>query len=198
MKKEELIHQLKKEGFGGRILRAFEEVDRSKFVFKEHERFAYEDEPLPIGFGQTISQPYTIAFMLNLLDLKDKQKILEVGSGSGDVLELIAHISKNSQIFGIERIKELAESSSERLKTHKNIKVVRGDGSKGLKSEKPFDRILISASADEIPDKLINQLKFGGILVAPVKNSIMVVEKYSGQNKIKEYPGFSFVPLIED
>jgi protein-L-isoaspartate(D-aspartate) O-methyltransferase len=198
MKKEELIAQLKKEKFSDNILKAFEEVDRSKFVSKEHERFAYENEPLPIGFGQTISQPYTIAFMLNLLDLKDRQKILEVGSGSGYVLELIAHISRNSKIFGIERIKELYASSSEILKAHEDIKIIQGDGSKGLKNEKPFDRILISASADEIPDKLINQLKFGGILVAPVKNSIIVVEKYSGQNKIKEYPGFSFVPLIED
>jgi len=201
MKKKDLIQQLKNQKFSKKIIRAFEKVDRSKFISKKHKRYSYHDIALPIGKGQTISQPYTIAFMLTLLKLKNNQKILEVGTGSGYVLALINEISKDSEIYGIERIKELMEKSKKILKDKKNIKVIQGDGSKGLpgmkEKGKGFDRILVSASAQEIPQKLVKQLKIRGILVAPVRNSIMVVKKYSKKNEIKEYPGFRFVPLIE-
>jgi protein-L-isoaspartate(D-aspartate) O-methyltransferase len=198
MKKQDLIRQLKNQRFPLKIIKAFEKTDRSKFIPHEHKQYSHEDSPLPIGHGQTTSQPYTIAFMLTLLELRDKQKILEVGSGSGYVLELISKISKNSNIFGVERIKELAENSRQALKGYENIEIIHGDGSKELKNETGFDRILVSASAPEIPQKLVNQMKFGGILVASVRDSIVVVEKTSGENKIKEYSGFRFVPLIED
>ncbi len=196
MDKKTLIRQLKTHNFSNRIISAFEKVDRKKFVPEEYRKSAYQDTALPIGKGQTISQPYTIAFMLTLLKLDDKQKILEVGSGSGYVLELLSNISKDSKIFGIETIKELAENSKEKLKHLDNVKVIHGNGSKGLKSKAPFNRILVSAAAQTIPQKLVNQLKFRGVLVVPVKNSIVSVEKTSGQNKIKEYKGFSFVPLV--
>ncbi|MCK4647323.1 protein-L-isoaspartate(D-aspartate) O-methyltransferase [Candidatus Pacearchaeota archaeon] len=198
MKKEELIKSLKNQKFPERIIRAFEEVNRSKFVLKREKRFSYEDIALPIGEGQTISQPYTIAFMLALLEVKDKQKILEVGSGSGYVLELLSKLNPNGKIFGIERIKKLAESSKEKLKNCKNIKVICGDGSKGFKRNAPYDRILTSAAANKIPQKLIEQLIIWGILVAPVMGSIIVVKKDRKKNKVREFPGFRFVPLIAE
>ncbi len=230
MNKQSLLKSLEHQGFSDKILNAFSKIKREDFIDKNLKQYTYEDEPLPIGQGQTISQPYTIAFMLNLLELpesnnktnniqklriderdlnpkrgtnkkildKNNIKILEIGSGSGYVLALINNISKNSQIFGIERIKELADKSKQVLKNYKNIKIICADGSKGLKPQALFDRILISASANEIPQKLISQLKFGGIMVCPVKNSIFQIKRELKETKLKEYPGFVFVPLIKD
>ncbi|MDP2926333.1 MAG: protein-L-isoaspartate(D-aspartate) O-methyltransferase [Nanoarchaeota archaeon] len=197
MDKKQLLEELKSEGFSEDIIKAFEQVKREDFVPENLKEFSYIDEPLSIGKGQTISQPYTIAFMLNLLELKDNLKILEIGSGSGYVLALINELSKNSKIYGIERIKELAEISREVLK-NKNTEIVHGDGSKGLKQHALYDRILVSAAADKIPKKLLEQLNYNGILVIPVRNSIISIKKLYRENKIKEYPGFVFVPLIEE
>jgi len=197
MQKEELIRNLKDYKFSAKIINAFEKVDREKFIPEEAKQLAYEDSAISIGYGATISQPYTIGFMLNHLKVKDRQKILEVGSGSGYVLSLLSELSPNGKIFGIERIKELAEKSKKILGDCKNIKVIHGNGFNGLKEEKSFDRILVSASANSIPDKLVNQLKINGILVVPVKDSILVVKKRKDKNVVEEYPGFRFVPLIE-
>lgn len=197
MDKKELINSLKKQGFSEEIIKAFSNVKREDFIPEEFKDSAYEDEPLPIGYGQTISQPYTIAFMLKLLELGDNQKILEVGSGSGYVLALMNEISKNSEIYAIERIKGLTEISKKVLKDKRNIKIIYGDGSKGIIGEQ-FDRILVSAGSEDIPQRLLHQLKYKGILVCVVKNSIIAVKKEVGGNKIYEYPGFVFVPLIED
>lgn len=198
MKKEELINSLRNQKFPEKIIHAFEEVDRSKFIPEVEKKFAYADIPLPIGHEQTISQPYTIAFMLTLLEVKDKQNILEVGSGSGYVLELLSKLNPNGKITGIERVTNLVESSRKKLKDCKNVEIVYGDGSKGFGKNAPYDRILTSAASDKIPEKLIEQLIVGGILVAPVRNSIVVVKKGKEKKKIKEYYGFRFVPLIED
>ena len=199
MKKKDLIQQLRNQEFSQKIIKAFEKVNRSEFISKKQKKYSYYNIALPIGKGQTISQPYTIAFMLTLLKLKNNQKILEVGTGSGYVLALINEISKDSEIYGIERIKELMEKSKKILKNKKNIKIIQSDGSKGFPGVKgkDFDRILVSAAAQEIPQKLVKQLKIGGILVAPVRNSIIFVKKHPKKDKIKEYPGFRFVPLIE-
>ena len=196
MKKEELITSLKKK-FPKEIIKVFGEVDRSKFIPEGKKPLAYEDIALPLGFGQTISQPYTIAFMLTLLEVKNKQNLLEIGSGSGYVLELLSHLNPQGKITGIERIISLFESSKEKLKNCKNVGVVYGDGSKGFKKNAPYDRILTSAATDEIPEKLIEQLVVGGILVAPVKDSIVVIKKNKKKHDIWKYPGFRFVPLIE-
>ena len=198
MDKKELIEDLRRKRFPEQIIRAFEKVRREEFVPEEEKKYAYRDIPLYIGYGATISQPYTIAFMLDLLKVKDKQKILEIGSGSGYVLALLSELSPDGKIFGIERIKELADSSKEKLKKYKNIEVIHGNGFKGLEKEALFDRILVSASAEEIPYNLINQLKEKGILVTPVRSSILRIVKEKKENKIEEYPGFAFVPLIDE
>ncbi len=197
MDKVDLIKSLKANRFSEKIIDAFEKIDRKAFIPKETRAEAYEDIPLPIGHGQTISQPYTIAFMLTHLDIKDNQKILEIGSGSGYVLALLSVLNPNGKIFGIERIKKLADKSKKLLRYKKNISIINADGSKGLDNEAPFDRILVSASADKIPNEIISQLKVNGILVIPVKNSIFKLTK-NHENKIEEFPGFVFVPLVED
>ena len=227
MNKKELIRHLKEQDFSKNILNAFEKVKREDFISKEFKESAYEDIPLPIGFGQTISQPYTIAFMLNLLELdkleyisltynkKDMEnksikdsnkklidinepKILEIGSGSGYVLALINEISKNAKIYGVERLEGLVEESEKRLKNKKNIKIICGDGSKGLKEFAPYDRILISASADKFPSNIYTQLKDNGVIVCVIENSIYQIKKKGLRLEKKEYPGFIFVPLVGD
>jgi len=202
MNKPQLLNSLKQQGFPSKIIKAFKKVKRENFIPEEIKQYAYEDEPLPIGQGQTISQPYTIAFMLNLLELdkiskkQHKIKILEIGSGSGYVLALINEISKSSEIYAIERIKELANKSKQVLK-NKNIKIINKDGSKGLPKSAPFDRILISAACPKIPEHLYPQLKDNGIIVASVQNSIFQIKKINNKIQKKEFSGFVFVPLVE-
>ena len=198
MNKKELLEELKKEGFSDNIIRAFDKVKREDFISEEFKQYAYENEPLPIGKGATISQPYTIAFMLDLLELDNKKnlKILEIGSGCGYVLALINQLSKDSKIYGVEINKEVIENSKKILKKNKNIKVFYRDGSKGLKNKAPFDRILISADAGKIPAHLYPQLKDKGILVTPVGNSIYQIKKINKQIREKEHYGFVFVPLV--
>jgi protein-L-isoaspartate(D-aspartate) O-methyltransferase len=195
--KQSLIEYLKSEKFDAKILNAFSVVKRENFLPEGLRDYAYIDQPLPIGDGVTISQPYTIAFMLNLLELKNNQKILEIGSGSGYVLGLINKISKKSKIYGVERIKRLVNLSKKRLDKSKNIKIEYGDGTNGLKKYASYDRILISASCKKIPTNLLNQLKDGGIIVTSVKQSIIQIKKSGKKKIIKEYPGFVFVPLIK-
>jgi len=197
MDKAGLIRSLERQKFPEEIIKVFEKVDRSKFIPEAGKLLSYEDIPLPIGYKQTISQPYTIAFMLTLLKVENKQNILEVGSGSGYVLELLSQLNPQGRITGIERVISLVKSSKRKLKDYDNVEIIRGDGSKGFKKNAPYDRILTSAAADKIPEKLIEQLVVGGILVAPIKNSIVIVEKNKSKNKIREYRGFRFVPLIE-
>lgn len=195
--KSNLIKYLTEQGFKPEVLNAFRKVNREKFVPKEYRDMTYDDGALPIGKGQTISQPSTIAFMLQLLNVKDNQKILEVGSGSGYVLELLSEINPNGKIIGVERIKELVNSSREILQYSKNIEIIHGSGFNGLKEKSPFDRILVSAAAQEIPKELVLQLNVDGILVIPVRDSIVVVEKDKKKEKRREYEGFCFVPLID-
>ncbi len=197
MNRKELVRELRSYKFPEKIIKAFEKVQRENFVSEDLKDYAYLNQPLPIGEGQTISQPYTIAFMLTLLELEDSKKILEVGSGSGYVLALMNEISKNSKIYGIEIKKELVEKSRKVLANEENILVVNSEGSDGLKEQAQFDRIIVSAAAKEIPVKLLRQLKSRGVMVVPVRNSILQIKKFTNENKIKEFPGFSFVPLVK-
>ncbi len=204
MDKSELLKKLKMHNFPEKIIKAFSDVKREDFLPEKLRNYAYEDAALPIGFEQTISQPYTIAMMLSLLELKkDKnQKVLEIGSGSGYVLSLISKIIGKGEIYGIERIKKLADISKKHLKGYKNIGIYNANGIEGLPEKAPFDRIIISAGYKEIPKKLISQLRNRGIIVAPLgrehEKSLMQFEKVEGKLVLKkEVPGFSFVPLIE-
>ena len=207
MNKQELLKRLKAFGFSKQILDAFSKVKREDFVPEEElENQIYEDTPLPIGHGQTISQPYTIAVMLSEIELKKQQKILEIGSGSGYVLALISEIvGEKGKVFGIEIISELVAKSKEALALgdYKNVKVYNRNGSGGLPEKAPFDRILISAACREIPKKLLNQLKDGGILLTPrgprFGQTLVVVQRKKDKfETIREIPGFIFVPFIED
>ena len=210
MDKKQLLMKLKSDNFNEKIINAFEKVKRENFIPSNLKSLAYEDEALPLEKGATISQPYTIAFMLNLLELKSdyayasrdterksNSKILEIGSGSGYVLALLAEISKNSEIYGVEIISSLADKSIKLLSNYRNIKIFNKDGFNGLQENAPFDRILASASAQKIPSHLFKQLKNKGIIVCPVKNSIFQIKKINNRIKSKEFPGFVFVPLVK-
>ncbi len=195
-KKKRLIKSLRKEGFPGKMISAFEKVKREDFLDKSLKEFAYDDVALPTEHGQTTSQPYTIAFMLELLELKNNLRILEIGSGSGYVLALMNEISKNSEIYGVERVKTLVEKSR-KVAESENVKIIYSDGSNGLEEFAPYDRILVSASSDAISSAIIEQLKVGGILVACVGNSLWKIRKKKMGEEIEKFPGFVFVPMME-
>ncbi|MHB9019527.1 MAG: protein-L-isoaspartate O-methyltransferase family protein [Minisyncoccota bacterium] len=235
---EELIELLKKDGYlkNPVIIEAFKNVDRKDFVPDSEKEKSYTNEALLIGFEQTISQPLVVAFMLELLDLKIGERVLEVGTGSGWKTALMAYIlthmkreieqkvefsgnedkthkeiiaqneltSISYSVISIERIEELQKFAKENLAKYEFekqgiVRLVLGDGSLGCKEFEPYDKIIAAAATDEIPVAWLDQLKIGGKIIAPIKNSIVVVEKRSkdAYDK-KEYFGFSFVPLIKD
>ncbi len=205
--REELIERLTRWGYLSKrdVINAFKKVPRHEFVPQNLRRYSYADQPLPIGHGQTISAPSMIAIMLESLDLKPAQKVLEIGTGSGYNAALIAElIGRDGQIFTIERVAELAEFGRANLKKsgYGGVKVITGDGTCGYTREAPWDRILITACAPEIPQPLISQLKVGGKLGAPVGRHYMaqtwIVAEKLGEKKInvQERGGCSFVPLV--
>ncbi|MFN3527742.1 MAG: protein-L-isoaspartate(D-aspartate) O-methyltransferase [Candidatus Altarchaeaceae archaeon] len=184
-----------------KVIDAFLKVERHKFVPDEYKHRAYNDEPLSIGYGQTISAPSIVAIMIEALDINENDKILEIGTGSGYTTCILAEIAKNGKIFTIERIEELANKARERLKDYKNVEVIVGDGTKGYEKEKFYDKIIVSACASKIPKKLIEQLKDNGKMVIPVGGDVIfqeliLIEKEKGKIKEKFLTGCSFVPLI--
>ncbi len=209
---ENLINSLINDGYlkTAEIIEAFKNIDRADFVLEEYKNDAYVNAPLPIGFGQTISQPLTVAFMIELLQPKAGEKILEIGAGSGWQTAILAHITSrqpqnNLNIVAIERITELKEMAEKNVVKYNFVekgivKIIVGDGSKGYRKEAPYDKIIAGAAASgEVPAAWLKQLKIGGRIVAPVENSIIAIDKIE-KNKYdrKEYFGFSFVPLIRD
>ncbi len=208
--KEQLIARLVGEGYlkSPALISAFRKIDRGDFVPEALRDQAYLNQPLPIGFNQTISQPLTVAFMLELLSPQPKDKILEIGAGSGwqtALLGFIAQTAKNKPaVVSIEILPELISRAKTNIAKYNYInkgivKLVEGDGSKGYPPEAPYDKIIAAASAKQIPENWIQQLKEGGKIVAPVKTSIMVLTKLKNSRiKTEEYPGFLFVPLIDN
>lgn len=200
-----LVNRLIKNGYlkTDAVIDAFSEIRRIEFVPHEMELQADADVALPIGHGQTISQPLTVATMFELLDPQKKQKILDVGSGSGWTTALLSFIvGREGKVLGVERKDELVEMSKRNVGKFGYIKkgiaeIIKGDGSKGLAEEAPFDRILVSAEVEEVPEELKKQLKKGGKMIIPVKNILTYLEKKDEDDFYEEkYPGFSFVPLI--
>ncbi len=197
-----LIERLRGFGFSEEILRAFEAVPREEFVPPHLKKYAYHDTALPIGHGQTISQPYTIAVMLEMLRLKEGLRVLEVGTGSGYTAALIYEIT-HSPVYTLEIICRLAEEAEKRLNRlgYREIYVFCRDGKAGLPEYAPYDRIIIHAATPEIPNPLVEQLKEGGILVAPIGprsyQDLVAYEKRGKKLKeIERREGFIFVPLI--
>jgi protein-L-isoaspartate(D-aspartate) O-methyltransferase len=183
-----------------KIIEAFLKVDREHFVPDELKDKAYIDAPLPIGNAQTISQPSTVAFMLELLGPKEGDRILDIGSGSAWTTSLLCYIvGKNGKVIGLERVDQLIEQGQKNLDKfnfYGNCKIKKAKEEIGLPGKK-FDRILVSASAQKLPQALLHQLDKGGVMVIPVKNSIFKFEKlFDGTIKQSEYPGFVFVPLV--
>lgn len=184
------------------VIEAFKKVDRKDFVKSEHADLAYVDTALPIGYGQTISQPSTVVFMLELLEPKGGLKVLDVGSGSGWTAALLACIvGKKGEVVGVELVSNLVSFGRENVAKYcdgSNVNIFPAGEVVGYPSKSPYDRILVSASASMIPSELIEQLKVGGIMVIPIKNSIYKIIKRSDDVDDvtkEEYPGFVFVPL---
>jgi protein-L-isoaspartate(D-aspartate) O-methyltransferase len=200
--REEMIrYQIKGRGIKDkRVLWAMSIVPREKFVLKENEKEAYLDCPLPLGMGQTISQPYMVALMTQCLSLEGSECILEVGTGSGYQAAILSKLAK--MVYTVERLKNLADRAEKifRELEIKNVKVVGGDGTNGLKEYSPYDGIIVTAGAPEIPQSLINQLKERGRIVIPVGNSfsqdLLLGKKEKGKLKIQNYGGCIFVPLL--
>ncbi len=193
-----------------RIIEAFRAIKRKDFLpenLPHRHVIAEMDEAIAIGWAQTISQPATVAFMLELLQPHPGDRVLDIGYGSGWTSALLAHIvsreNKKGKVVAIERIKALSEFGKENIAKYGFIKnrivqCVIGDGSKGYPPQVPYDRILASAAAQKIPQEWEEQLKIGGAIVAPVQSAIIKIEK-SKNNTFSEtrYEGFAFVPLVQ-
>lgn len=202
-----LINMLITQGYlkSDSLIEAFSHVQREEFVPKEFRSEAETNIPLPIGYGQTISQPLTVAVMLELLDLGPGQKVLDVGSGSGWSTALMAYaVGEDGHVVAVERIPELYDFGKKNIDKFgfvslKRVECVLGDGSDGYAAQAPYDRILVSASSEDIPDAYKKQLSVGGKMVIPIYNSLAYVEKRGEDDfYVERFPGFVFVPLVEN
>jgi protein-L-isoaspartate(D-aspartate) O-methyltransferase len=184
-----------------RVLDAMSKVPRHEFVPETLRQEAYEDHPLPIGEGQTISQPYIVAAMLEHLALQATDRVLEVGTGSGFVTALLSLLC--AEVYSVERhaqLAALAESTLHRLR-YRRMKIRVGDGSQGWPEYAPFDAILVSAATPEMPPALFAQLREGGRLVVPVgppsSQELQLIGKIGGEPEVRVLEGCRFVPLVE-
>lgn len=183
-----------------RVLAAMGRVPRHLFVEPAQERFAYEDRPLPIGAGQTISQPYIVALMTQLLQVRPSHRILEVGTGSGYQAAVLAELA--AEVYTVEIIPSLAEGARAHLEAlgYQNVHVRQGDGYEGWREFAPFDGIVVTAGAPQIPPPLIEQLREGGRMAIPVgaaggTQDLILGEKHGGRFQIRSIAPVLFVPL---
>ena len=200
--RQEMVEiQIKARGINDqRVLDAMLKIPRHKFIPTELQNFSYDDAPLPIGNGQTISQPFIIAQMTEYLNLKGNEKVLEIGTGSGYQTAILAEIAK--KVITIERDEELAKNAKSFLHElrYTNISFVYGDGTKGYEKDAPYDRIMVTAGAPGIPKPLADQLAEGGKMVIPIGErhyqNLYFIEKINGKLKQTALGGCVFVPLI--
>lgn len=202
--REEMVEeQLIKRGIeDDLVLEAFRNVKREKFLPEKNKKYAYEDGAQLISSGQTISQPYIVAVMLEALEIKESDKVLEIGTGSGYAAALLSKMA--AEVYTIERIEELAVKAKKVLNelNYQNVEVKMGDGSLGWEEHAPYDSILVSAAAPYVPEKLIEQLAKGGKIVIPVgkRNKVQqlkqLTKKFNGKVKEKKLEYVRFVPLI--
>ena len=185
-----------------KVLGALEKIPRHFFLDSAFDEVAYEDRAFPIGEGQTISQPYTVAYQTQLLEIKSFEKVLEIGTGSAYQATVLA--AMGAQVYTIERQKKLFEQNKNFafLKKYPSIKFFYGDGYEGLPTYAPFDKVVITAAAPEIPQKLVQQLKKGGMMVIPlgggaVQRMMRITKLDVDTLKEEVFDNFSFVPMVE-
>jgi protein-L-isoaspartate(D-aspartate) O-methyltransferase len=201
--RKQLLEQLRKKGITDeRILEAMNRIPRHYFLDSAFEKVAYEDRAFPIAEGQTISQPYTVAYQTQLLEVKPHEKVLEIGTGSAYQAMVLAEMG--AQVFTIERQKKLFDEHRNFLlrKQYPSIKYFFGDGYEGLPTYAPFDKIIVTAAAPFIPPKLIDQLKPNGRMVIPVgegtvQRMLRITRLGDGSIHEEEFDNFSFVPMVE-
>ena len=201
--RNKLVEHLSEKGINNTdVLDAINNVPRHLFMDNAFVNFAYQDKAFPIGSGQTISQPYTVAFQTQMLKIKPYQKVLEIGTGSGYQAAVLNEL--NTNVYTIERQKDLFKKTKEFLPSiGYKCNFFYGDGYKGLEKFAPFDRVIITCGAPQIPQSLIDQLKIGGRMVAPIGDGdiqiMHLIEKLSEtETKITTHGEFSFVPMLND
>jgi protein-L-isoaspartate(D-aspartate) O-methyltransferase len=183
-----------------RVLDAMARVPRHDFVEERYREQAYEDHPIPIAEGQTVSQPYIVALMLETLLLEPSSKVLEIGTGSGYQAAVLAELT--AEVYSVERHPQLARAAEAALVRHgyTNVRVILGDGSHGLPALAPFDAIIVSAAAPQVPSALFDQLREGGRMIIPVgppeAQELQLVRKHQGHPQVNRLEGCRFVPLI--
>jgi len=184
-----------------RLIKAFKAIPREDFILPQYKADAYADYPLPIPGGQTISQPSTVMIMIDGLELKETDRVLEIGAGSGWCAALIAYIIKKGFVYTTEIIEQLAKFAESNIKNMKikNIKVINCDGSKGYSKKSPYNKIIVTAACPEIPKPLISQLKNNGTIIAPVgdyySQNMIKAKKVNGKLIEESLGKFRFVPL---
>ena len=202
-KKINLIMDLRRKGITSRhVLAAIERVPRDLFVPESFSRHAYDDSALPIECGQTISQPYVVALMSQALDVGERDKVLEIGTGSGYQAAVLSHLCR--RVYTIERYRTLLVEAQKRFDALgiTNVTAIAGDGAKGWPGQDPFDRIIVTAAAPNIPQILVDQLKIGGIMVVPVGKegdvqTLVRIMKHEERVEETELMPVRFVPLVE-
>ena len=171
--------------------------EQENFILQKYRADAYLDEPLPIGFGQTISQPTTVAIMTQAIEPDSGQKILEIGTGSGYQAAILSElVGPKGKVYTLERIKELALFAKKNLKDYKNVLAIHTDGTKGYAKAAPYDRIIVTAAASELPMAIFKQLKEKGIMVIPIEDHLFKITKQKGKPVMEDLGLFAFVPLV--
>jgi len=175
-----------------RVQKAMRMIPRHNFV----PHYPYEDRPVPIGHGQTISQPFIVAYMTDMLDISPLHTILEIGTGSGYQAAVLSEVAL--KVYTVERIKTLADQTKILLEHYSNVHMKVGNGYEGWKENAPYDRIIVTAMPDYIPESLVNQLKDGGKMIIPVQGDLILVTKTGKTYTEKSLIGVRFVPLVNE